>query len=850
MSSAPRRLLPLTILALALLAGAAWWLARGPNGTRAARTGEPTGALDGARDGERPAVPAPRAEVDTAQEAASGTGRRASLAALSPAASGSSGPALTGRVEGPTGQAIAGATVWLFPDPVRPGPGARPEAETTTDEDGRFRLAGLVEGARWSLHAQADGHRPRTVTAFTGVDAEVTLGLAARITGRVLTARDLRPVPGAEVSIARSAFTDGGWARREGATTDSEGRFVLALAAPGIESLTIARPGSFPETFEIQVPEAGGEGYELRVSEPVTHLALVDLGSGAPLTGTDVECGRVTVRTDEAGRLAVPAGALVDDELLELRLRRPGGAWTAARLALAPPPPALPLAVGARVLGRVVDALDAPVAGASVRRVGGGRPPGFAGLPPGVWLEEGSDGVTTGADGRFELTGLLPRGAPVRVRAHAPELADGDSEPFELETLASVVETLVRLERGATITGRVTVNGTPASVVVQWNGERGRGWTRSDPGGAYRLPGVAAGTVTLGARLETEERGSPCDEDLVLAVPDGAALKQDLARTARASQIVGRVLDALGRPLAGVRVRADARVAGRRTNESAESDVDGRFAIALPDTSALAPQGGEEPRWRVRASDGAREVVRDDVASGTFDLVLTLPARARLTVEVLDARTRDALPGFRLYWRLHALPERTPDDPEDDVAGREWERVRVGGRSPAPGPDGRFVVELPAARLDLVATAPGHALSGMETVDLAPDGAGPTLRFLLDEHVLLVVEVAAVDETPEERASTAQAVRKQGLAVVPDDLWAERRRGGELLRDVRRSRHFDEAGDLVVRGLAPGPVRLVDAPRGVTLAPTRLTLPPVDRHRVRVEAQAARRPPKPGGDRR
>src|SRR5206468_6420997 len=121
------------------------------------------------------------------------------------------------------------------------------------------------------------------------------------------------------------------------------------------------------------------------------------------------------------------------------------------------------------------------------------------------------------ADGSFVLGGLPPREGQVEVRARHPEYPPGRSAPFACPMLGQTVEVEVRLERGATISGNVHLDGEPAALRVFWSGERARGWTRADDRGAYRLLGVPSGEVRLGARLEDEDEDLERPEDMVLS---------------------------------------------------------------------------------------------------------------------------------------------------------------------------------------------------------------------------------------------------------------------------------------------------------------------------------------------
>ncbi|HEX5011878.1 MAG TPA: carboxypeptidase regulatory-like domain-containing protein [Planctomycetota bacterium] len=350
--------------------------------------------------------------------------------------------AVAGRLLDESGQPQPGAAVRLS---IGDSPEQRPRGWeilrdlpcTTTGPDGRFVLGGIWNTA---LTVEMDAEdfvperRKANVSPHTTVDlGDVVLERGGEISGWVF-AEGGAPIGGARITVrmmsgphARSSVPDaaaieesmtywwGGQGYEAHTVSGADGAFGVGgvsarlteawrviVAATGYEAALQAdvKPGGPPLRFELK-PAAG---IRLRVLEPggaatvpdasvVSAWRLVD----APELGP--EPWRISLqatREADAWRLA---GA--GPEHNQAIVSAPGHATTGFELPGVAPGAALEHAVElppeAVIAGRVVDDVGAPVEGASVRAL----PP--EDLPVKLRLVR----VTTGADGRFELRGLL-----------------------------------------------------------------------------------------------------------------------------------------------------------------------------------------------------------------------------------------------------------------------------------------------------------------------------------------------------------------------------------------------------------------------------------------------------------
>jgi carboxypeptidase family protein len=815
---------------MALSAGLLWTLRAGSTRGRGAGDGSaasggtaelatPAGILEGTTPGSTPA-----GEAGPERTAVVRADARTAGDAFDPAA-------ITGRVLC-GGEPVAGVTLRLFPGMLERRERGVPLAETQSDAEGRFRFRAQVPFTRHALHAQHEGYLPEEESVFPGHDEPIELQRAAAVSGVVRDRDGGGPLAGVEVALERWHLAPSGPRERMSSTSDAEGRWQLPWARPGIEQFLVVRPGFVPERREFQVTEEGGEGYEIWLdSAAALELELYALEDGAPLAERDVLCDETPVRTDTRGHLRVPFPATGSaEESLRVTLALPDGCLTQGRVERKAMQGVLrvPLARGGTVTGRVLDDAGAPVADAQVRTSGGGRAPAGLGLPDGFTLNAPRNRARSGADGSFTLSGLPPRTGELELRAQHPEHPPGRSEPFETPKLGVLVERDVVLEKGATITGVVRLDGEPAPVRVYWEGERANGWTRANDRGAYRIVGVPSGEVFLRPRLDDEDEDTPRAEDVTLPVEPAAELVADFELTSRRARIRGRVVDTHGAPVAEADVVAvlSEEVEGLDEEPRTESESDGTFELLVPEAPGLL--------FDVAAQSGPRRAEVRAVRAGR-ELELVLPALAPVVLHVVDSRGRAPVLGFQVYWRSS----------EDG----SFARLVQGGRRFAPGPDGTFVAELPIGRLDLAITARDHGFvsarrDGIEVLE----GLTPRLEFELEQGLELELVIAIAPE----HGDALRMLQRGRFAVATDEQWADRARGGELFQDEVRNAQalrVDEAGVARLKAMASGGYRFFNAPRGFQFQPREFEVPPVAQHRVEVKLEPeAPKKPRGGGD--
>jgi len=757
-----------------------------------------------------------------------------------PVDAGPSDTALTGIVRG-AGAPLEGIELFLFREALERNETLEPLARTVTGATGRFRVEGVEPHTRLWAVCQAPSFLPWRGSLYPGREEEIELEPAATLRGRVLSAASLEPLAGVQVALRRDHWTAAGIAPLLSSITDAEGGWELAWAEPGIEEILVVRPGRLPARHEFQVERAGGEGYDILLDDELAlELEVFDLASGAPLADTELVVD-ATVRTDAAGRIGWPLPPSgIPDSGLQVSLGLPGGCVTQLRLE---PEQAqglvrVPVTRGGVVRGRVLDADGNAVEGARVRLGGGGRLPTTLTLPQGCWLQAQRTPARTGPDGRFELRGLPPREGTVELRAQHAGHPPGRSTPFALATLDAEAEVEIRLERGGTVQGRVTVNGEPAAASIYWESARGGGSTGANARGEYRCTGVPAGEVRIGARLdEDEDYEGP--EDRALWIDDGATVECDLALAAHRAPIEGRVLDSDGAVVADAEVYAsiDDEDSGFQFEGWSRTADDGTFSLVVPDEPGA--------QYWVQVSSGPREAELAGVAPGTRGLEFVLPTLGDLELRVVDALSREPVRGFKLYWRVSG-----PAGDEDEDAG--WQRLVQGGSRLAPGPSGTFLARLPRGRVDLAVTARsrGYRPALLREIECAAEARGTPLTIELEPGVELALDFHAADGAEALLAS----LQRTRFALASEEQLAERSLGGELFREEVReaqSVRLDEQGHAHLRALAPGTYRFVNLPRHFQLTPSTFELPSVESFRLAVEVQPGEGPPpEPRGRRR
>lgn len=393
----------------------------------------------------------------------------------------------------------------------------------------------------------------------------------AWLRGRVL-APDGRPVAGATVRTRPAArdpwalldtrlLYSERWFKIPEATTDAEGRFALGSLSPGWVR-AVAHAGSWTGRSDpLRLDEGGTVEVEVRLQPRAALTGRVLDQAGQPIEGASVSvAGERTVAAADGsfrfiGLPPGPAQVSADDVPYEELTRdvEIGDGETRVDLVLAPNQECACVPVLAR--GRVTGPDGAPVAGAEVS-------------------VRNRDETRSAADGSFEI--LLPILSPEEIIVRKPGLAVG-SVIVEGAPAAGVE---IRLEPEASITGRVLglAEGEPAEDDLVWlrstNGPLLSAPIRPD--GTFEATQVPPGTWEL--TTEISERRTKAT---VVLPPGRREVQADLVLPP-VRPVSGRVVDELGRPIAGAELVAWWEDQGDSMT-SGTTRADGSFGFELPD---------------------------------------------------------------------------------------------------------------------------------------------------------------------------------------------------------------------------------------------------------------------------
>ena len=292
----------------------------------------------------------------------------------------------------------------------------------------------------------------------------------------------------------------------------------------------------------------------------------------------------------------------------------------------------LPVLLGARVAGVVVDETGSPVAGAAVSIDDG--------MPWGRMFGAGRE-TTSAEDGRFEMRGVSP--GLMRVAAELEGHIDARTEELEFVDGGAFTDVRLELSRGLTIAGVVldpeSQAASGAEVVVErlvrqnWGGFGGTsrlqraGRASADAEGRFAISGLEEGSYTVRASLEDELAQTSARAMLERVEAGGPEVALDLMAPLG---FEGVVLDDLGEPVTAFRLRVESVEDGGPTERQAFENEEGRFRFAR-----VGPGS-----WEVRAEAAGYiqpEPVELALPDGGGELTLTLLRTASVSGVVLDS---------------------------------------------------------------------------------------------------------------------------------------------------------------------------------------------------------------------
>lgn len=215
-------------------------------------------------------------------------------------------------------------------------------------------------------------------------------------------------------------------------------------------------------------------------------------------------------------------------------------------------------------------------------------------------------------DGTFAVENVSPATYDVVITAAGFAQGTVASVVVEEGKAASGID--VQLDRGATITGRVSSGGQPLASVAVGTDDRGPRTARSvstDANGEYTFDGAPAGEQML----RFTKNGYVPARKSVSATP-GKEVRLDVELT-RGKELRGRVTDTSGRPIAQARVRANANTREMSGPFTIVTDVDGAFK--------LDGLSGDTPVGVTATKDGYLSATLENIdVNATPALTLTL----------------------------------------------------------------------------------------------------------------------------------------------------------------------------------------------------------------------------------
>ena len=323
-------------------------------------------------------------------------------------------------------------------------------------------------------------------------------------------------------------------------------------------------------------PDRVREGINLSAAATVSGLDFALTKNAGSLSGTVAGAGdaagiRVNLGgkkggraygvCDAAGKYAIPS---LPEDVYTLTVAAPG-----YKLAGATQAPEVTVAA-ATILDLALQPAVFRLSGRLVNQAG----LALAGLPIELRHPLAMVKATTGADGTFAFADV-PAGGEYRL-AVKPPTADHDPEDtvyfLGLDTPAQVTLNLATVSRQASLSGTVLLDGAPViGAALRLTGGHNNVPALSQPGGTFRIPGVAGSSQTLSLRVSLAGAGTLDTTLTVLPAEARSGLTLRL-RTLKVA-LSGTVTSSEGKPLAGARLV----LSGGARPDSLTADKDGAF---------------------------------------------------------------------------------------------------------------------------------------------------------------------------------------------------------------------------------------------------------------------------------
>ncbi|MEM1451847.1 MAG: sigma-70 family RNA polymerase sigma factor [Planctomycetota bacterium] len=563
--------------------------------------------------------------------------------------------ALTGRylgtVSDPAGAPVSGARLRVFPKERGNWHELEPLAVATTGSDGRFEIPvppELTSDRVLLLEASAPGHGSLSLDPLVPERAvNVTLEWRTDLIGRVVDSETDAPLAGVRISK-----------EGEEAVSGLDGTFRLSgLRVGSTTRLQIMGDGYATTEIELTAPTRAPVERTFGLSPgKLLRITVVDRDTDAPLPGA-VLSHYHGPQLGEADTDGVVEVRIEPSSKLDLQITLAGYAhWTWHFDELdesAPSEPVVRLVRYGVIHGTLTGPDGDALAGAYLYASndedrGFGRHRVEDDLPGSAFdrIERGINGPTDD-DGRFMIH-VLPSDAPFTVRGGSQEYVSIDHGPVAVREGGQRVLVDLAQRAGGTVRGRVLYNGEALSyarvLCKSASGEVTA--SRVDADGSYRIDSVPVGDAELTLR-DDMRLATDVPEPLQITVGVGAEVLHDFILNSELEPIRGVVVEANGQPAADVFLSATQYSASGFVHAQSKTDAAGRFELST------APG---DP-YTVRAFRDRGLSVSEEIAPGTEDVELVLPAAGAIHVRLVDAATGELiLPTGSQLWRIAWRP--------------------------------------------------------------------------------------------------------------------------------------------------------------------------------------------------
>ncbi len=498
------------------------------------------------------------------------------------------------------------------------------EPAALSQRDGAFALTPIIPGVGARIDVRASGFATASVATdplesddSSAIEIRLVRGLL--VSGQIVDEGNLG-IPGATVALSRAnkggqqlgQLIQSQMSRSQEtltAATDIEGHFEFVDFSAGHYDVSVSAPTFAPaqiRTVEISAPEAPADPAADDGPPPHFELGVVVLSPGAILQGVirdsagrTVEGVEVTLEANDgtfsirSGRnegtvVATDSGGRFEFDSLQegvghqLQAKKDGFAEAGQSNVLAPTdePVEMVLERAVDLTGRVINEEGKPLERARIRAQ---REPTDTGAPmTQASFRSAMRSESTDSDGKFVLENLKQGTWSLAVTASGYITADHG--PLEIDPTKTPPGQTIRLEKGATLEGRVTgPDGEPlARARVGERQPTDPRIRRSVPGsasdgeGRYTLEGLKVGPRTFAIQAKGFQAAvrdleiRPGKNQLDVALETGFVVS-------------GQVFGTDGEPLAGARVNVHLSSGGsfmvRSSRDGVVSAADGAFSL-------------------------------------------------------------------------------------------------------------------------------------------------------------------------------------------------------------------------------------------------------------------------------